>query len=182
MVYYSIPPTCRFRAQQTLRLFPSSNRLKSTLAILQFFFSSFQAYMEYDPLIRCQGLSSPFLIAVPFLYYMTLLNLLANLVQGSYTHVIIIPPVPNTDTIHSTVQSPIPIQSGPQGRAISLSLTMDAAVNSSLRIVLTLPDKLLTKNTYSTKHRTLREKHATRTIPMDSSLGFALAFHKSNSR
>jgi hypothetical protein len=42
-------------------------------------------------MIRSQGLSSPFIFAVAYLY-MSLINLSANLVQGTYTHVTVIPP------------------------------------------------------------------------------------------
>ena len=90
-VLYSLPWDCRFRSPQAPTVYPASNKLKSTLAILQLAYSSFQAYMQYEPVVVCQGLSSPFLIAIPHLY-MSSVNLIASLVQGSYTHVTVIRP------------------------------------------------------------------------------------------
>jgi hypothetical protein len=54
-------------------------------------------------MIRSQGLSSAFIIAIAYLH-MSFINLIANLVQGSYTHVTIIPPTPTT--MPSTSTSP----------------------------------------------------------------------------
>ena len=50
------------------------------------------AYIQYAPLIRDRGLSSPFLIALPFLY-MNVLNLIANLVERSYQYITILSPI-----------------------------------------------------------------------------------------
>jgi len=88
---YSVPWNCRFRTTPTLTLYPASSILKSAIAILQLVYSSFVAYMQYEPLIKCQGLLSPFLIAVSHLY-MSCVNLMANLGQGSYVQVMVIPP------------------------------------------------------------------------------------------
>ena len=105
-VLYSLPWNCRFRTPpESLSLYTASNKVKSTLAILQLGYSSFQAYMQYEPLVNCQGLSSPFLIAIPHLQ-MSCVNLLANLVQGSYTHVTVIPPAVPANTI-----VPLPLDS-----------------------------------------------------------------------
>jgi len=82
-----------------LKLFPASNKLNTAFAILQLIYSLVQAFIQFDPLIRVQGLSSPFIIAIPYLY-MSFINLMANLVQGSYTHTTIIPPnhIPSQDS------------------------------------------------------------------------------------
>lgn len=89
-VLYSLPWNCRIRTTQSLMLYPVSSKFKSTIAILQLSYSTFQVYIQYEPLVRCQGLSSPFLITIPHLY-MSCVNLMANLVQGSYTHVAVLP-------------------------------------------------------------------------------------------
>jgi len=60
--------------------------------------------MQYEQMIHSQGLSSPFIIAVAYLY-MSLINLIANLVQGSYTHVTIIPSTPTTNTSSTSFSS-----------------------------------------------------------------------------
>ena len=105
-ILYSLPPTSRI-TNDSLKLFPSSNKLKSTFAILQLAYSALQAYMQYEQMIHSQGLSSPFIIAIAYLH-MSFINLIANLVQGSYTHVTIIPSTPTT-TIPSTSPSLAPI-------------------------------------------------------------------------
>ena len=61
---YSLPWNCRFRRQPTLTLYPVSSKLKPAIAILQLVYSSFMAYMQYEPLVKCQGLPSPFLTAI----------------------------------------------------------------------------------------------------------------------
>jgi hypothetical protein len=69
----------------------TSNKVAISLALIQLIWSTYTAYSQYAPLIRDRGLSSPFLIAIPFLY-MNFLNLIANLVEGSYPYVTVLPP------------------------------------------------------------------------------------------
>ena len=92
----SLPPTSRLTIN-SLQLFPSSNKLKTAFAILQLIYSMVQASMQYEPMIRNQALSSPFIIAIAYLY-MSFINLIANLAQGSYTHVTVIPPMATART------------------------------------------------------------------------------------
>jgi hypothetical protein len=96
---YSLPPTSQFQSN-SLKVFSSSSRLKTAFAILQLAYSVAQAYIQYNPIIRGRGISTPFIIVVSYLYA-SFINLIANLVQGSYTHVIIIPP-----TLPTTVSLP----------------------------------------------------------------------------
>jgi len=104
-----LPPLSRITPGTAMPpLFPASNKLNTAFAILQLVYSAAQAYMQYEILIFAQGLSSPYLIAIPYLY-MSFLNMIANLVQGSYTHVTIIPPLrSSTNTIAPTVLSQPP--------------------------------------------------------------------------
>jgi hypothetical protein len=109
-VICSLPPLSRITpGRATPPLFPTSNKLNTAFAILQLAYSVAQAYMQYEILIRVQGLSSPYLIAIPYLY-MSFINMIANLVQGSYTHITVIPPVRSpTDTSPPTsVSEPLP--------------------------------------------------------------------------
>jgi hypothetical protein len=100
-VLCSLPPICRITTN-SLKLFPSSNKLNTAFAILQLIYSVIEAYVQYEPMIRNQGLSSPFIIAVAYLY-MSFINLIANLVQGSYTHITIIPPKqPPAETLNGS--------------------------------------------------------------------------------
>jgi hypothetical protein len=88
---YSIPPTSRIDLEITsYKDFPLSKKLKIAFAILQLAYSVAQAYVHYEPIIHGHGISSSFIIAIAYLYS-SFINLIANLVQGSYTHVIVIP-------------------------------------------------------------------------------------------
>ena len=119
-ILYSLPPTSRITTG-SFKLFPSSNKLKSAFAILQLVYSAVQAYMQYEQMIHSQGLSSPFIIAIAYLY-MSFINLIANLVQGSYTHVTIISSMPTTIPSMSLSSAPI-IQDSPTNDS-SLPTTM----------------------------------------------------------
>ena len=83
-------------------IFPASNKLNITFAILQLAYLAAQAYLQYEFTIHRQGLSSPYLIAIPYLY-MSFINMIANLVQGSYTHITIIPPHPSSINTSNTI-------------------------------------------------------------------------------
>ena len=119
-ILYSLPPTSRITTD-SLKLFPSSNKLKTAFAILQLAYSAVQAYMQYDQMIHSQGLSSPFIIAIAYLY-MSFINLIANLVQGSYTHVTIIPPTLTT-IVPTTSLSSAPIVGDAPTNGLSLPTT-----------------------------------------------------------
>jgi hypothetical protein len=105
---YSLPPTSRLVQSNSYKVFSSSNSIKTAFAILQLGYSVAQAYLQYEPIIRGHGISSPFVIAIAYLYS-SFINLFANLVQGSYTHVTIIPPIHHTtaSASSSTVQTRI---------------------------------------------------------------------------
>lgn len=120
----SLPPLSLIAPGATTpRLYPASNKLNTALAILQLVYAFAQAYIQYDPTIRVQGLGSPYLAAIPFLY-MSFINMVANLVQGSYTHVIIIPPTPpstQSTTFNSPSTAPLdipPQQTNPSSAAV----------------------------------------------------------------
>ena len=87
----------------SFRLFPSVNKFNTTLAILQWIYSVFQGYCLYGSMIHDYGFSSPFLIILSYIY-MSFMNSIAKLVQGSYTHVTII--LPSAMVSHVTGESP----------------------------------------------------------------------------
>lgn len=92
-VLFLIPRTSRVVDNLYNHLSPrsTSNKVAISLALIQLIWSTLTAYAQYAPLIRNRGLSSPFLIALPFLY-MNFLNLTANLVECSYPYITILPP------------------------------------------------------------------------------------------
>ena len=58
-----MPPALLVRQALTIGCY-TVIKLKRAIAILQLVYSSFMAYMQYEPLVKCQGLSSPFLTAI----------------------------------------------------------------------------------------------------------------------
>jgi hypothetical protein len=126
-VLYRLPPTSRVK--MTIKLFPATNKLNSAFAILQLIYSIVQSYLQFDLMIRIQGLSSPFIMAIPYLY-MSFINLMANLVQGSYTHVIIIPPI-RTSSQNSTTPSPKSISQVEPSTNGSIPETIMTSVDAS---------------------------------------------------
>jgi hypothetical protein len=89
-VFYSLPPLTLLRTNPPPK-FASSSKFKTIFAFLQLGYSVAQGYLQYESMIRAWGLASPFAIAIPYLY-MSSINLVANLVQGSYSHVTILSP------------------------------------------------------------------------------------------
>jgi len=71
---------------------PISNKVAISLALLQLIWSVYMASSQYVPLIRDRGLSSPFLIAIPF-FYMNFVHLIANLFEGSYQYITVLSPI-----------------------------------------------------------------------------------------
>lgn len=53
-----------------------------------------QGFGQYAYAIRDQGLSSPYVVVLPYLY-MSLINLIANFLEDTYTSITVIPPVPH---------------------------------------------------------------------------------------
>lgn len=103
MTLYTPPPLSRITHNHP-QVFPTSSKLSTSSAILQLIYSTFQGYEQYEVLIRNQGLSSPFIVALPYLY-MSFINLVANLVQGSYSHVTAIPPSTQISSHHADTTS-----------------------------------------------------------------------------
>ena len=90
---YSIPPTSRFRVPPVFTVVPSSNMPKAIFKIAQIVYAGFVGYMLYGGLIGYEGLSSPFLTAIPLLYF-SFINSTAGLVQRSYSYIVVIPRSP----------------------------------------------------------------------------------------
>lgn len=87
---YILPPTTKFPGYANYKISPQSSALPKVIAIIQLVLSVRSIYLKYDSSIVAFGLSSPFLVVVPYLL-MTLVNLLANTLVGSYTQVVVLP-------------------------------------------------------------------------------------------
>lgn len=85
-----LPPTAEVAGYSNYRISPQSNMLPKIIAIIQLVLSGRSLYLKYHTSILTIGLSSPFLVVVPYLL-MTLVNLLANTLVGSYTQIIVLP-------------------------------------------------------------------------------------------
>lgn len=81
---------------------PTSNKVNIWIALIQLIWSAYTAYMQYGPLIRDRGISSPFLIALPY-SYMNFVNLIANLVEGSYQYITVLAPIDRPVSNQNTV-------------------------------------------------------------------------------
>ena len=80
-----LPATTELREHyKEYRIPPLSNALTQFIAIGQAALSSRQVYLNYSSSIRENGLSSPYLVVIPY-FLMSLLNLVANTFVGSYS-------------------------------------------------------------------------------------------------
>ena len=97
--YYPVylPPTTVFERENYghYRIYPSSSALSQVFAVIQISFSSYQLYRNYRGSILTNGLSSPYIFIVPYIV-MSLINLLANVLVGTYSHITILPMAKDT--------------------------------------------------------------------------------------
>jgi hypothetical protein len=87
---YVLPPTTRFPGYRNYKISPTSNPFPQVIAVIQVFLSSRQLYLQYQLSIQTNGLSSPYLVVIPYIL-MSLVNLIANTLVASYTHVTLLP-------------------------------------------------------------------------------------------
>lgn len=89
-VPYILPPTTRFPGYKKYKIAPQSSILPQIIAVIQVILSSRQLYLKYYTSIRMNGLSSPFVVVIPYLF-MSLVNLIANTLVGSYAQITMLP-------------------------------------------------------------------------------------------
>jgi hypothetical protein len=83
---FILPSNVEFTDYLKIKIPPSSSALPSIIAIVQIFLSARQLKINYGPSINQNGLSSPYLAVIPYVL-MSLVNLLANTLVGSYRRV-----------------------------------------------------------------------------------------------
>ena len=84
---FILPPGVEFNENlRNKKITPESSALSSLIAVTQIILSVVQLYNKYDPSVATQGLSSPYLIVIPY-FLMSFVNLLANVFVGSYRRV-----------------------------------------------------------------------------------------------
>lgn len=89
-VPYLLPAATQFPGYRNFTLSPTSSALPQVIAIFQIILSSRQLFLQYESSILSHGLSSPYLVVIPYLL-MSLVNLVTNILVGSYTHVTMLP-------------------------------------------------------------------------------------------
>ena len=89
-VSFILPPTTRFPGYENYKLSPTSSWLPQIIGIIQAVLSSRQLFLNYSSSLVTEGLSSPYIIVIPYIF-MSLMNLLANTLVNSYTQVTMLP-------------------------------------------------------------------------------------------
>ena len=88
---FILPPQSKLPGYKEYKFYPTSSFANELIAVVQLIYGVYQLVTQYGPEISVMGLSSPFVWACPYLF-MSLVNLLANLLMEGYSHVVILPP------------------------------------------------------------------------------------------
>jgi hypothetical protein len=88
---FILPPQSRLTEYKNHKFYPSSSFANELIAVVQLIYGVYQLVSQYGPEIQTMGLSSPYICALPYLF-MSLVNLIANILMESYSHIIILPP------------------------------------------------------------------------------------------
>ena len=98
---FILPPQSRLPGYENYKFYPSSSSASELIAVVQLIYGIYQLVTDYGSEIRLMGLSSPYTCAIPYLL-MSLVNLVANILMPSYTHVVILPPQHSLSQTSST--------------------------------------------------------------------------------
>jgi hypothetical protein len=88
---FILPPQSRLTGYKKQKFYPSSSFANELIAVVQLIYGVYQLVSQYGPEIQTMGLSSPYIFALPYLF-MSLVNLVANILMESYSHIVILPP------------------------------------------------------------------------------------------
>ena len=88
---FILPPQSRLPGYKKHKFFPSSSFANELIAVIQLIYGVYQLVSQYGPEIQTMGLSSPYICAIPYLF-MSLVNLLANILMENYSHIVVLPP------------------------------------------------------------------------------------------
>jgi len=145
-VPFLLPPTTKFTGYKEYKISPQSNWLPGIIAVIQLFLSGRSLYNKHRTSLQTFGLSSPYLVVVPYLL-MTCINLLANILVGSYAQIVVLPmkaariPQPNQVLIASRegetgsrVISLIPKQSSATAGSLSRPSNKNEKENSKVHV------------------------------------------------
>lgn len=98
---FILPPQSKLPGYKDFKFYPSSSSAAMAIAVIQLVYGVYQLVTQYGSEISLMGLSSPYIFVVPYLL-MSLVNLFANTVMPSYTHVVILSPEGDFSTTDST--------------------------------------------------------------------------------
>src|SRR5579859_5552842 len=90
---FILPPQSKIPRYDNYKFYPSSSFANELIAVAQLIYGIYQLVADYGSQITLMGLSSPYTPVIPYLF-MSLVNLIANLLMPSYSHVVILPPEP----------------------------------------------------------------------------------------
>jgi len=83
---YILPATSEFPGYSHFKIYPSSNVMRQFIALMQIGFAIYSLFIHFSGSIQKSGLSSPFLIVLPYLI-MSVVNLICSFLVNSYPHV-----------------------------------------------------------------------------------------------
>jgi len=89
-VAFILPPTTRFPGYTDYSLSPTTSWLPQIIALVQAVLSSRSLYLNYSTSIVTDGLSSPYIVVIPYIF-MSLVNILTNTLVTSYTQITMLP-------------------------------------------------------------------------------------------
>jgi len=87
---FILPPTTRFPGYTNYSLSPTTSWLPQIIALVQAVLSSRSLFLNYSTSILTDGLSSPYIVVVPYIF-MSLVNILTNTLVTSYTQITMLP-------------------------------------------------------------------------------------------
>jgi hypothetical protein len=88
---FILPPDSKLPGYEGYKFYSSSSSANELIAVVQLIYGIYQLVANYGSEIQTLGLSSPYICVIPYLF-MSLVNLLANVLMPSYSHVVILPP------------------------------------------------------------------------------------------
>jgi hypothetical protein len=88
---FILPPQSKIPGYKNYKFYPSSSFANELIAVVQLIYGIYQLVADYGSQITLMGLSSPYTPVIPYLF-MSLVNLMANILMPSYSHVVILPP------------------------------------------------------------------------------------------
>jgi hypothetical protein len=83
---FILPPNVQFlKEYENVKIAPESSALSSIIAIIQIVLSIRQLYLNYGSSVLLKGLSSPYLVVIPY-FLMSFVNLIASRYVSASDH------------------------------------------------------------------------------------------------